>query len=42
MRSSIDLLNNLYENNSINVDFSPIHFLERLFGIINVNKFSMI
>lgn len=30
------LLNNLYENNTINKDFSPIHFLERLFGIINV------
>ena len=30
------LLNNLYENNSINKDFSPIHFLERLFGIINL------
>ena len=28
------LLNNLYENNSINPDFSPIHFLERLFGVI--------
>ena len=28
------LLNNLYENNSINCDYSPIHFLERLFGII--------
>lgn len=30
------LLNNLYENNSINSDFSPIHFLERVFGIINI------
>jgi len=29
------LLNNLYENNSINFDYSPIHFLERLFGVIN-------
>lgn len=28
------LLNNLYENNSINVDYSPIHFIERLFGIL--------
>jgi len=28
------LLNNLYENNSINHAFSPIHFLERLFGTI--------
>jgi hypothetical protein len=28
------LLNNLYENNSINRDFSPNHFLERLFGVI--------
>jgi len=27
-------LNNLYENNTINKDFSPIHFLERLFGVI--------
>jgi hypothetical protein len=30
------LLNNLYENNSINHAFSPIHFLERLFGTIKV------
>ena len=30
------LLNNLYENNSINKDFSPNHFLERLFGVINI------
>ena len=30
------LLNTLYENNSINRDYSPIHFLERLFGIINL------
>jgi len=30
------LLNNLYENNSINQDFSPIHFLERLFGSIKL------
>jgi hypothetical protein len=30
------LLNNLYENNSINRDYSPIHFLERLFGVIKV------
>jgi hypothetical protein len=29
-------LNNLYENNSINKEFSPIHFLERLFGIIKL------
>ena len=28
------LLNNLYENNSINRNFSPNHFLERLFGVI--------
>ena len=28
------LLNNMYENNSINQDYSPIHFLERLFGVI--------
>lgn len=28
------LLNNLYENNTINKDYSPIHFLERVFGII--------
>jgi hypothetical protein len=31
------LLNNLYENNSVNMDNSPIHFLERLFGIIRTN-----
>jgi hypothetical protein len=30
------LLNNLYENNSINQDFYPIHFLERLFGCIKL------
>jgi hypothetical protein len=30
------LLNNLYENNSINYDFSPIHFVERLFGTIKL------
>jgi len=30
------LLNNLYENNSINKNYSPIHFLERLFGVINL------
>jgi hypothetical protein len=30
------LLNNLYENNSINQEFSPIHFLERLFGCIKL------
>jgi hypothetical protein len=29
-------LNNLYENNTINRDFSPIHFLERLFGVLRV------
>jgi hypothetical protein len=29
-------LNNLYENNSINFDFSPIHFLERMFGVIHL------
>jgi len=28
------LLNNLYENNSINMNNSPIHFLERVFGTI--------
>jgi hypothetical protein len=28
------LLNNMYENNSINIEYSPIHFLERLFGVI--------
>ena len=28
------IFNNLYENNSINLNFSPTHFLERLFGII--------
>lgn len=30
------LLNNLYENNSINQEFSPIHFLERVFGSIKL------
>jgi hypothetical protein len=29
-------LNNLYENNSINKEFSPIHFLERVFGVIKL------
>jgi hypothetical protein len=29
-------LNNLYENNTINKEFSPIHFLERLFGVIRL------
>jgi len=29
-------LNNLYENNSINQEFSPIHFLERVFGSIKL------
>ena len=28
------LFNNLYENNSINMHNSPIHFLERVFGSI--------
>lgn len=28
------LLNNLYENNSINLNNSPIHFLERVYGVI--------
>ena len=28
------IFNNLYENNTINFDNSPTHFLERLFGII--------
>ena len=32
------LLNNLYENNSINSNYSPIHFLERLFGVINISE----
>lgn len=30
------LFNNLYENNSININNSPIHFLERVFGVIKV------
>ena len=30
------ILNNLYENNSINQDFSPIHYNERLFGSIKI------
>jgi hypothetical protein len=29
-------LNNLYENNCINKDYSPIHFIERLFGVIKL------
>lgn len=29
-------LNNLYDTNAINDKFSPIHFLERLFGIIKI------
>ena len=29
-------LNNLYENNCINKDYSPIHFIERLFGVIKI------
>lgn len=29
-------LNNLYENNMINKDYSPIHFLERVFGIVRM------
>jgi len=28
------LLNNLYENNSINLNNSPIHFIERVYGVI--------
>jgi hypothetical protein len=28
------VFNNLYENNSINLNYSPTHFLERLFGIV--------
>jgi hypothetical protein len=30
------VLNNLYENNTINKNYSPIHFLERLFGVIHI------
>ena len=30
------LLNSLYENNSINEEYSPIHFLERVFGSIKL------
>jgi hypothetical protein len=29
-------INNMYDTNEVNLDNSPIHFLERLFGIINV------
>jgi hypothetical protein len=36
------LLNNLYENNSINKDFSPNHFLERLFGIIKIHPLQVL
>jgi len=28
--------NNLYENNTINQDYSPIHFIERVFGIVRI------
>ena len=35
------LLNNLYENNSVNMDNSPIHFLERLFGVIQLDYSSV-
>jgi hypothetical protein len=35
------LLNNLYENNSVNMDNSPIHFLERLFGVIQLGYSSV-
>ena len=35
------LLNNLYENNSVNMDNSPIHFLERLFGVIQIDYSSV-
>jgi hypothetical protein len=34
------LLNNMYENNSVNMDNSPIHFLERLFGVIQLDNSS--
>jgi hypothetical protein len=30
------ILNNLYENNCINKTFSPIHFIERLYGVIKL------
>lgn len=30
------ILNNLYENNCINKSFSPIHFIERLYGVIKM------
>jgi hypothetical protein len=30
------IFNNLYENNSINQEYSPIHFLERVFGTIKI------
>jgi hypothetical protein len=36
------LLNNLYENNSINRHYSPVHFLERLFGILKLNSITKI
>ena len=29
-------LNNLYDNNQVNVQNSPIHFIERLFGRIKI------
>jgi hypothetical protein len=33
------ILNNLYDNNCTFHDHSPIHFLERLFGIIKKDCF---
>jgi len=32
------IINNLYENNCINKNYSPIHFIERLFGVIKLSK----
>jgi hypothetical protein len=29
-------LNNMYDDNTVNFDNSPIHFIERLFGLINI------
>jgi hypothetical protein len=31
------ILNNLYENNCINKSYSPIHFIERLYGVLKMS-----
>jgi hypothetical protein len=34
---SFFFLNNMYDHNFVNLETSPIHFLERLFGVIKNN-----